>query len=553
MADSTTSGAIHFTGLGNGTDFESIIQAMVQAKSVHKTRLQKWQAEWYEKQDQFEALNTKMVELKSHMQTMDSPDEFFKKTVASSDTSVATATANSTADEGSHTIVVSQVARTDIKTNQSTNFTSKTDVVTGADAVLEFDYKSGALTTETLTLNIPANTTLEGLKNIINNDASNPGIRASIVYDGSEYYMQVAGRDLGLDYTVDITANTTLTDFAAADWTESQTSQNAQLTADGLSVDIASNTITEVIEGLTINLKAAGTTVISVNNDKEAIQENVTSFINKVNEVRQALLDLTKFDEQLQRGAILQGNYGLQLISSKIKDATAGKGIGFDYDDDTISTLSQIGITTDAEEGSASRGLLIFDAVTFFEKLDEDSDSVAQIFSAYYEGETNSPDFLYNSHISGMTEAGTYDVEYTTDAGGNITSATIGGYAATVSGTSITGPADTPVAGLGLTAINTTPSSTFTGEVRLKLGKAGEMVETLEELTHANDGPLNILGDNYQDIIDNIQDKIDYETERITNSERTLRLKFARLEATLNRYDNLKTSLESQLKNLKPV
>lgn len=545
--DYLTSGAIHFTGLGNGTDFDSIIQAMVQAQSVHKLRLESWRQDWEDKQVAFQELNTMMLELKTHMESMDTLDEFFVKEVSASNPYVATASAASSASEGTHSVVVTQIAQADIQTNLTTGFTAKTDSVTGADAVLEFDY--GTASPQTMTLNIPSGTTLEGLVNIINKDSGNPGIRASVVYDGSNYYVQVRGMDLGLDNTVTITGATTLAGFAAGDWTNTQNAQNAQFSVDGLSVDIDSNTITDVVEGLTITVKDAGTSVISISNDAAAITENVVSFVDKVNEVRNALLALTKFDEQTQQGSLLTGNYGLQIIGAQLKDVTSQKGIGFDYDDDIVATLSQIGITTDAEEGSPTRGLLLFDQTIFNEALEADSDAVADLFAVYYEGETNSPDFLYHSHIQGTTEPGTYQVEYTTDAGGNITSATIDGLAASVSGTSITGQSG-PVAGLALTAVNLTPSSTFSGEIRLKLGKAGEMVEKLEDLTNSVSGPLHILQDNYQTIIDNINEKISYEEDRIARTETNLRLRFARLEATLSYYDNMMTSLENQTKQL---
>lgn len=546
--DYLTSGAIHFTGLGNGTDFDSIVEAMVQANSVHKTRLETWRAEWEVKNEQFQDLNTSLLELKTHMQSMDTPDEFFVKTVDASNSFVATASASSEADVGSHTVVVSQIARADIQTNLTTGFADKTDTVTGADAVLEFDY--GTAAPETFSVDVPANTTLEGLVNLINKDSTNPGVRASVVYDGNNYYMQVRGMDLGADNTVSITGNTTLAGFQTADWTNTQSAQNAQFSVDGLDVDIDSNTITDVVEGLSITVKDTGTSVITVANDEDAIVENVTTFVDQVNVVRQHLIDLTEFDDTTQQGSILTGNYGLQIIGSQLKEVTATKGVGFDYDDDVISTLSQIGITTDAEEGSPTRGLLQFDSSTFLTAINEAPEDVASFFSAYYEGETDSPSFIYDSHIQGTTQAGNYDVEYTTDAGGNITSATIGGYTASVSGTSITGPSGTPVAGLSLTAVDTTASSTFNGEVRLKLGKAGEMSEKLADLTSSTEGPLKILQDNYQNIMDNIDDKIAYEEDRIAKLERNLRLRFARLEETLSYYDNLQTSLESQLKNL---
>jgi len=605
--DYLTSASVHFTGLGNGTDFDAIVDAMVQAQSVHKQRLITWRTDWENKQIAFQELNTMLLELKTHMQGMDTMDEFFVKNVSTSNATVATATASSTAASATHTVVVSQIARTDIQTNLATGFASKTDSVAAADGVLELTY--GTASPQTMSIDVAAGTTLEALANQINKDPDNPGMRASIVYNGSTYHLQVRGMDMGADNTVTIGAGTTLAGFDAASWTNTQTAQNAQFTVDGLAIDSTSNTVADVVEGMTFTVKDPGTSVITIANDDAAILENVRGFVNKINEVRTALINLTKFNEQTQQGSLLTGNYGVQIISSQLKEITAGKGLGFDYNDDVISTLGQIGISTalinltkfneqtqqgslltgnygvqiissqlkeitagkglgfdynddvistlgqigistDAEQGSPTRGLLVLDEVKFKQALTDHPDEVASLFSASYEGSTDSPDFLYAGHIKGMTKAGSYAVEYTTDGSGAIVSATIGGYAATISGTTLTGPANSPVAGLSISAVNTTASSTFSGEIHLKLGKAGEITEKLTDLTSSVSGPLHILQKNYQTIIDNINKKISYEEDRISRTESTLRMRFARLEATLSYYDSMKTSLENQTKQL---
>jgi len=546
--DYLTSASVHFTGLGNGTDFDAIVDAMVQAQSVHKQRLITWRTDWENKQIAFQELNTMLLELKTHMQGMDTMDEFFVKNVSTSNATVATATASSTAASATHTVVVSQIARTDIQTNLATGFASKTDSVAAADGVLELTY--GTASPQIMSIDVAAGTTLEALANQINKDPDNPGVRASIVYNGSTYHLQVRGMDMGADNTVTIGAGTTLAGFDAASWTNTQTAQNAQFTVDGLAIDSTSNTVADVVEGMTFTVKDPGTSVITIANDDAAILENVRGFVDKINVVRTALINLTKFNEQTQQGSLLTGNYGVQIISSQLKEITAGKGLGFDYNDDVISTLGQIGISTDAEQGSPTRGLLVLDEVKFKQALTDHPDEVASLFSASYEGSTDSPDFLYAGHIKGMTKAGSYAVEYTTDGSGAIVSATIGGYAATISGTTLTGPANSPVAGLSISAVNTTASSTFSGEIHLKLGKAGEITEKLTDLTSSVSGPLHILQKNYQTIIDNINKKISYEEDRISRTESTLRMRFARLEATLSYYDSMKTSLENQTKQL---
>ncbi|MCK9241338.1 flagellar filament capping protein FliD [Desulfocurvus sp.] len=546
--DYLTSGAVRITGLGSDTDFDAIVDAMVKAQGVHRQRLITWRTDWENKQVAFQELNTMLLDLKTHMQTMDTMDEFFVKTGDISNPAVVSATADSSAVPGTHTVVVTQVAQADIFTNLATGFATKTDSVTAADGVLELTY--GTASPQTMSINVSAGTTLEALVNQINKDPGNPGVRASIVYDGASYHLQVRGMDMGQDKTVTIGAGTTLAGFGAADWTRTQTAQNAQFTVDGLSIDSASNTVADVVEGLTFTVKDAGTAVITVANDEASILKNVQGFVDKVNEVRTALINLTKFNDQTAQGSLLTGNYGLQIISSQLKEITAGKGLGFDYDGDAISTLSQIGITTDAEEGSPTRGLLQIDQEDFLKALKDHPEELASLFSTSYEGETDSPDFSFGGYIKGMTQAGSYDVQYTTDASGAIVSATIGGHAATVSGSTLTGPANTSVAGLVLNVSNLTPSSTMTGTVHLKLGKAGEISEKLTDLTSSVSGPLHILQKNYQNIINNINKKISYEEDRIARTEKSLRLRFARLESTLSYYENMKASLEKQTKQL---
>ena len=557
MASETlTSGGIHFTGLGNGTDFDAIIEATIKTQSFHKNRLELWKEGWEEKQTAFQELNTTLLSLKTHMQTMDRPSEFFKKEVTSTDDDVLTASADSDAGAGNHTILVDQLAQNKIQTNTNGYADSSTIINnTGSAQTIVLNYDGE----DPVTISIPNGTTLAGAINIINKDADNPGVRAAIVSDGNFSYLQLRGMDMGSAANLSL-AGSTLSgyDDTGGNWDVNQANQNARIRVDGWPssswIESDSNTIEDALEGVSFNLKSIplgasnATVTISIANDDEAIRENVRGFVEKINEVRKELKGLTQFDENMKKGSILTGNYGLQMISSMLKDVTSEKGVGFDYDDDTISTLAQIGILTEAEEGSVNVGLLAFDEEIFNEAMKTDSDAVASLFSSYFSGGTNSPDFTYDSHVSGVTKAGTYDVTYTM-SGGVVTSATMGGQTATFSGTQITGAAGTDMAGLAINVVDLA-DGTYSGEARIKLGKTGEMVEALNKITSATDGPLHILEDNYQDIIDDIDKKIEYESSKLSRMERTLRNQYARLEATLANYGNIQQSLQSQLTQL---
>lgn len=573
IANTYTSGNVTFTGL-SGTDFDSLIEGLVEAESAHLKQLESWKASWENKITAFQELNTAMLALKTSLESMDSMNEFLTKSVSSTDTSLLTATADSTAETGTHKVLVNQLAQNKVMVT-TTGYASTTTSINTSSAgqVLQYLYKG-----TTYNINVPAGTTLEGLTNLINNQPGNPGVRAMIINDGTNNYLQFRGLDLGADATLTIGAGTTLTGFTAAGWSTTQTNQNSQIRVDGWPaaswISTASNTVTGAIAGVTLNLKDAdpGTTVtLTTDVDQEAVIENVRTFVEQMNVVRTKILELTKVDStQISQvsttddstdtggGSILTGNYGVNMISQNLKDIVASKGVGFiSYNtlgltEDTYTSLAQIGITTDVDASSPTFGLLVLDEDKLTEALDSDSDAVAKILSADFVGESKSSKFTYLSHVDGTTQAGEYNVKVTVKADGSgIASATINGHEATISNNwEITGKYGTPESGLAIQLEDHTASSVFTGVVTLKQGKCGELIDELKRLTDSSDGPLAILEANYKDITTSIDDKIAYEETRLERFEANLKDKYSRLDTLLTYYQNIQTQLSSSIDQL---
>ena len=94
-----------------------------------------------------------------------------------------------------------------------------------------------------------------------------------------------------------------------------------------------------------------------------------------------------------------------------------------------------------------------------------------------------------------------------------------------------------------------TPGS-YSGEVRLKGGKASDMSSVLSQLNNSETGTLPVLIENYQTIMERIDTKISFEEDRLAVWQRTQRQRFARLEETLTSYQAQLNALESQLKSL---
>jgi len=547
----TTSGGIYFTGIGSGTDFDTLITKLVEVESARVTTYETWQQTWEDKKTAFQELNTTMLALRTSLQSMDSISEFLQKSASSSDTDVLIAKADGNAESGSYSYTVGQLAANKMMVTTS-GYSSLTTSVnsTGASRSLVYTY-AGVTVSDT----IPAGATLTDLVNIVNTNSANTGVRASTIYDGNKYYLQLRGMDTGAANDLVISGASTLGGFGASNFTTTQESKDAKLKINGWPTGDAwitrsTNTVTDVVTGLSLSLKSSGAGSITVETDADAVVENVQNFIDQVNEVKAMLKELTEYDSTTQTGSLLTGNYGLQMIDSMLKSITSDPGIGFTSERDTYISLSSLGITTDATEGSDTFGQLQLDEDILEAALASNANAVGRIFGAQYIGDTDSADVSYTSYINGITKAGTYDVSYTIQDG-KITSASIGGHAAIFysNSSTITGQSGFAEAGMVLTVGNLT-DGTYSHTVNLRQGKAGELVDRLAELTNADTGPLAILEDNYTTISNNIQSKIDYETKRIATMETRLRDRYSKLDTLLGQYSSLQTSLESQIAQL---
>lgn len=505
-----------------------------------------------------------MLSLKTTLDSMDTMDSFMVKAVSTSDSSALSATADSTAQVSTHSIIIGQLAQNDIQTTSSGVSTLTSSVVT-SNTNITFTYAGSNIVLS----NISAGTSLTGLVNYINNNALCSGkIKATTIFDGSVYHLQIYGMGQGDAKQVEISSTGGFV-FQSGDFVNTQNAQSAHIKVDGYPLGASSwlsrdsNTVTDVVPGVTMNLKQANSNAsmfIGVSTDTDAIKANIKTFVAQVNEVRSLISTLTKVDTTNTDnpvGSILTGNYGVQMISTQLKDIIADKGLGFNYyavsgntiTGDYFSSLSQLGISTDADQGSATNGLLILDEESLNSALASNPDSVAKLFASDYLGESDSQNFTYLARVNGLTKPGSYEVSIIT-SGAGISSATINGHPAGIDGWRITGAYGQDEGGLVIELDNKTPNSTMTGRVNLKQGKAGEMSAKLKALTSTTDGPLHILQENYGDITKSIDDKIDRETTRIATYKAMLKEKFSRLDTLLGTLTQQQTALTSAIAQL---
>ena len=621
------SGSIHFSGLGSDTDFDTMINNLYQVESLHAQQLLKWKKDWSARLEAFGDLRTSLVTMQTELKKLSGVGNFLAKTYTSTRPEVSSATIGPDAEARDYSLNVTQIATSSIASCETT-LLEKNSAISTTNGTLSITMGS-----KTIDVNITGgSTSLEGLVKLINNHPDNtekgssgttqPLVKASLVKSNNGYIVQIRSFETGADrvFSVETTGAEKLPQgglWGTALDSSYSPGQNAKFFVDGIGTEIISstNTVTDVVEGVTFNLRSIGDTTITVSNDIDTIKENITKFVDAVNAVRSKLAELTAYNSEkiamapeiadtqneMQKGSILTGNYGVQLIASQLKSICGSGAKGFDYfnattnSGDIFSALSQIGITTDANQGSDTYGLLVINDVpsdkssygtlSLDEALAKDLAGIGRLFAAKNEVVvTGSSAFGFESFT--FTESirpGIYDVSYEMDTDGvTCLGATIGGYPASYNPVErtllVTSPKDSPVYGLQLSLYDLS-EGTHSGKVNVRQGKIDELLTALEapgsertgilekgyqlkeEKIHANGyketiytivdrGSLAILEENYKSIMANIDQKVLKENTRLETWERRMRNKFARLEATLARYNAINDSMASQIKSL---
>ncbi|WP_291439577.1 flagellar filament capping protein FliD [Desulfovibrio sp.] len=250
-----------------------------------------------------------------------------------------------------------------------------------------------------------------------------------------------------------------------------QRSTNARFTVDNWPVEMesATNTVSDVIEGVVFTLQDEGQARINISTDITSVETSIQTFLDAVNSVLLTIREFTSFDKDkatttndpkladndnyspsqltAEKGGLLQGNYGVQLFKSRFNSLLTGSPPGFKsrtsaedvLSGDVLANLANLGIKVNNNEASDKFGLLEIapsSSIAALQQMDQENyndmitnnlEAVVDFFCTEGTGTTTSPDFRYGSHVPGITKAGSYDVTYTVDAHGNIEKVMVGG------------------------------------------------------------------------------------------------------------------------------
>jgi len=359
-------------GLGSGLDVNSIVTQLMTLEQRPITTLNTKEAGFQAKLTAYGSLKGALSAVQTTAKALTLATTFNSRSAAVSDPTILSASADTTAAAGSYSIEVTQLAKYHaVRSNTSYAATTET-FNTGTLAI-----KVGAGATVNVTID-SSNNTLAGIRQAIN-DAS-AGVTATIIYTGSTNRLVLTSNTLGAAGAVDVTVTDSgsggthpLSGLASASLVETQAADDTQFTVNNIAITRSSNTITDAIEGVTLNLTKLGTTSVAISKNSGATTTAINAFVKTYNDAVKQLQSASAYDAANKRAAILTGDSTVRDIGTALRTLvqTRVSGIG-----GGIATLSDIGIALQKD------GTLVTDSAKLTAALADPAKDVASLFTA---------------------------------------------------------------------------------------------------------------------------------------------------------------------------
>lgn len=327
---------VTFSGLASGLDTAKLIDGLVQIERRPITLLQNQQSKLRDKIKLYQDLQGKLGSLKTAATRLSAAASFFVQKVTSSNESVLVATVSTGAGVANHTVTVNTLARGSTLGSVTFDDVDTTTVGTGTLAI------TVGTTTTDVTID-STNNTLQGLRDAINDSGAD--VTASIVTVNAgatpSYRLVVSGKNTGLVNAVSLDESS-LNGGTAPGFTTTQAAQDATLTIDGIAIARATNTISDVITGVTLDLKSPSATElqVTINNDNEAIKTQINDLVQAYNNVISFIATQTKYDGATEKGGPLIGDSALRMLQRNLQLVITTPVTG------VPSILGEIGVAT---------------------------------------------------------------------------------------------------------------------------------------------------------------------------------------------------------------
>lgn len=337
----------------------------------------------------------------------------FQSLQVSSSNSAITASASTQAQEGVYSLEVERLATSESLASTIFSDSDTTEIGEGTLTIT-----SGS-TSATITIG-STNNTLDGIAAAINGE-DDLGVTASVLNVGTGYRLVLTSNETGENAAITVSVsdtgdanNTDANGLSRLSYTtgaenleQKQAAQNALFQLNGVDIERATNTVDDVLTGVTFTLN--GTNVdspakIEVSRNTEQVIEKVEAFVEAYNAVKSLIEESTEFNaDNPAASGILMGDSATRSINTQMQRIIGQsiQGLG----SASVRSLSELGILTNKDTGQ-----LEFNSSTLESKLASDPESVTAIFADQGRTSDSQIEFI---RASSNTVPGSYDINIT--------------------------------------------------------------------------------------------------------------------------------------------
>lgn len=200
------------------------------------------------------------------------------------------------------------------------------------------------------------NNTLQGIRDAINK--ASLGVTATIVSDGSAnpYRLVLTSNKTGERSTMKITASGTgggSGDPAVAallgydpggvqNLQQTSAGQSTKLSVNGIAVTSESSTVSEAIQGVTLNVSTLGSTSVNVATDTGTVKTNVNNFVKAFNDLNSSIRGVSSYNAGTKTAGPLFADSTLRSLESSLRNQLNQGVTGLSGQ---LTSLSHIGVT----------------------------------------------------------------------------------------------------------------------------------------------------------------------------------------------------------------
>lgn len=313
--------SLGYGGIGSGLDITGMVEKLVASeRAPADARLNRIESTAKYKISALGTVSSAFSNLDTALKALKASDAFDSRTVKVGTDTILGATAGKATPAGTYNIEVLDLATANKWTANAPVTSTQT-------------FGAGKLTLtvggEALEINVAEGATLADVRSAINDVARAKGVQASVITSNDGQYLSVAADKTGTanGFTLAFSEGAANLQTLVGSLTERVPAADARVSIDGLQVTADGNKITDAVPGLVLDLKAKGTSVVTVSGDVAASRKLVQDFVTAYNTVITAINANTKYDADSDTPSALTGDAQMRSASGQLR-STLGSLLG---------------------------------------------------------------------------------------------------------------------------------------------------------------------------------------------------------------------------------